>query len=112
MDGTKELPAHLQVRLFKSIAATDFVGRLMSQLQHFPILGGRQACFGDSFSSLFRQRGYVFQWLLNPPGNESGAQGFQLVRAVSLQVYWQRLEHAFQACTTASSSWTALQRLS
>src|SRR5664279_649158 len=52
MDGTKELPAHLQVRLFKSIAATDFVGRLMSQLQHFPILGGRQACFGDSFSSL------------------------------------------------------------
>ena len=39
MDGTKELPARLEVRLFKSIAATDFVGRLMSQLQHFPILG-------------------------------------------------------------------------
>ena len=39
MDGTKELPANLKVRLFKSIAATDFVGRLMGQLQHFPILG-------------------------------------------------------------------------
>src|SRR5664279_273830 len=39
MDGTKESPANLKVRLFKSIATADFVGRLMGQLQHFPILG-------------------------------------------------------------------------
>jgi hypothetical protein len=31
-------PRTLVVRLFKSIAAADFLDRLISQLQHFPIL--------------------------------------------------------------------------
>jgi hypothetical protein len=38
MAKTMELPAHVVVRLFKSIAAADFFDRLISQLWHFPIL--------------------------------------------------------------------------